>query len=96
MCPAWILTCSRRFRKFKQPLNVQSISELREVPDPVVLWVVEGMELVDINQHTRLYSCFQLRCQCAHPGDAPITQYNLMSFFSDLEQIVFSNPKFQV
>jgi hypothetical protein len=37
-----------------------------------------------------------MRCQSAHPGDAPITQFNLLSFFSDLDQIIFSNAKFKV
>lgn len=83
-----------RFKKFNQTQNVQSLSELREVFDNVILWILEGMELVDINQHTRLHSCFELRCQCSHPGEAPITEYNLLSFFSDLEKIVFSNPTF--
>jgi hypothetical protein len=83
-----------RFKKFSSPQSVNSLSELREVFDTVVLWVVEGMGLVDVNQHTRLRSCFELRSQCAHPGEAPITQYNLLSFFSDINEIVFKNPKF--
>jgi hypothetical protein len=52
------------------------------------------MGMIDTNQHTRLDSCFDMRCHGAHPGDAPITLYNLMSFFSDIEQIVFMNEKF--
>ncbi len=85
-----------RFKKFNAPQHVNSLSELREVFDNVVLWIIEGMELVDVNQHARLHSCFELRCQCAHPGDAPITEYNLLSFFSDLTGIVFRNAQFQV
>jgi hypothetical protein len=37
-----------------------------------------------------------MRCHGAHPGNAPITPYNLMSFFSDLDQIVFMNPTFKL
>ena len=85
-----------RFKKFNAVQNVSSISELREVFDTIVLWVVEGMGLIDSNQHTRLRSCFDLRCQCAHPGDAPVTEYNLLSFFSDLNEIVLKNKKFKV
>lgn len=85
-----------RFKRFNSPQNVGSLSELREVFDTVVLWVLEGMQLIDINQHTRLKGCFDLRCQCAHPGDAPITEYNLLSFFSDLNEIVFKNHNFLV
>lgn len=83
-----------RFKRFNSPQNVGSISELREVFDTVVLWVLEGMQLIDSNQQTRLRSCFDLRCHCAHPGDAPLTQYNLMSFFSDIDQIVLRGPRF--
>lgn len=85
-----------RFKKFNQVQNVNSISEVREVFDTIILWVVEGMGLIDSNQHTRLRSCFEMRCQAAHPGDAPITQFNLMSFFSDLDQIILSNSRFKV
>jgi hypothetical protein len=82
-----------RFKKFNHPQNVNSISELREVFDTIVLWVVEGMEMIDSNEHTRLSGCFDLRCQCAHPGNAPVTPYNLMSYFSDLKEIVFANQR---
>ena len=85
-----------RFKKFNSPQNIGSLSEMREVFDTVVLWIVEGMQLIDSNQHTRLKGCFDLRCQCAHPGDAPVTEFNLLSFFSDLNEIVFRNPKFDV
>lgn len=85
-----------RYKRFNQVQNVGSISELREVFDNVILWIVEGMNLIDSNQHTRLRSCFELRCQCSHPGDAPVTEYNLLSFFSDLNEIVFKNPKLEV
>lgn len=85
-----------RFKRFNKSQNVNSLSELREVLDTVVLWIIEGMGLIDTNQHTRLRSCFDMRCQSAHPGDAGVTEFNLMSFFSDLDQIVFRNPMFKV
>ncbi len=85
-----------RFKKFNQAQNVNSLSELREVFDNVILWILEGMQVIDSNQHTRLHSCFELRCQCSHPGEAPITEYNLLSFFSDLNEIVFKNPKLSI
>lgn len=86
---------SGRYKKFNQTQNINSLSELREVFDTLVLWIIEGMGLIDSNQHTRLRSCFDIRCQSAHPGEAPITNFNLLSFFSDLDQIIFSNPKFK-
>jgi len=82
-----------RFKKFNQVQNVSSLGELREVFDTTILWILGGMQLIDSNQHTRLRSCFELRCQCAHPGEAPVTEFNLLSFFSDLDLIVFKNPK---
>ena len=85
-----------RFKKFNQVQNVSSMSDLREVFDNIVLWVLEGMGWIDSNQHTRLRSCFDMRCQSAHPGEAPITQYNLLSFYSDLKEIVFDNAKFHL
>jgi len=85
-----------RFKKFNSPQNVSSIGELREVFDNVLLWIIEGMGLIDSNQHTRLRSCFDMRCQCAHPGEAPITEWNLLSFFSDITEIVFKNETFKI
>lgn len=85
-----------RFKKFNQSQNVNSLSELREVFDNVILWIVEGMQLIDSNQHTRLKSCFDMRNQAAHPGEAPVTEYNLASFFSDINEIVLLNPKFAI
>ena len=83
-----------RFKKYNQVQNITSLNDLREVFDNIVLWIIEGMGLIDSNQHLRLRSCFDMRCQSAHPGDAPITEYNLLSFYSDLKEIVFDNPKF--
>ncbi len=85
-----------RYKRFNQSQNVNSLSELRQVLDTTVLWVIEGMRLIDLNQHTRLRSCFEMRCHSAHPGEAPITEYNLMSFFSDIDHIVIGNPAFQL
>lgn len=84
-----------RFKKFNSIQNVSSLSEIREVFDTIILWILEGMGYIDSNQHTRLRSCFDMRCQCAHPGDAPMTPYNLLSYFSDLNEIIFKNEKFK-
>lgn len=85
-----------RYKRFSSTQNISSIAELREVFDNVVLWILEGMKLIDSNQYTRLRSCFDLRCQCAHPGDAPVTEYNLLSFYSDINEIILKNPRFLV
>lgn len=83
-----------RYKRFNSPQNISSLGEVREVFDNIILWILEGMQLIDTNQHTRLKSCFDLRCQCAHPGDAPVTEYNLLSYFSDISEIVLKNKNF--
>lgn len=85
-----------RFKRFSSSQSISSLSEIREVFDTIILWIIEGMGMIDSNQHTRLRSCFDLRCQCGHPGAAPITEYNLMSFYSDLNEIIFGNAMFKV
>lgn len=87
---------SGRYKRFKKIDPVTSIAELQEIFDRPLLWVIEGMGMIDTNEHTRLGSCFDMRCHGAHPGNAPITSFNLMSFFSDLDQIIFMNPKFKL
>jgi hypothetical protein len=94
MSQAMAAQVAGRFKRFNSPQRITSMPELREVFDSNILWILEGMQLIDNNQHTRLRSCFDLRCQSAHPGDAPVTEYNLMSFFSDINEIIFKNPKF--
>lgn len=83
-----------RFKRFNKNQNVHSISELRMVFDSDILAILEGMEMIDVNQKTRLVSCFEMRCHSGHPGEAPITKYNVLSCFSDVVEIVFTNPKF--
>lgn len=85
-----------RFKRFNKNQNVHSISELRMVFDSDILAILEGMEMIDVNQKTRLVSCFEMRCHSGHPGEAPITKYNVLSCFSDVVEIVFTNPKFSL
>ncbi len=85
-----------RFKRFSKAASITSIGELREYFDGDMLWVLEGMGLLESNQNTRLRACYEMRCQCSHPGEAPITEYNLLSFFSDIDQIIFKNPKFLI
>lgn len=61
-----------------------------------MLWVLEGLELIDSNQHKRLEHCYTMRSTSAHPGEVMITLENLESFFSDLWSIVFDNASFSV
>jgi len=62
--------------------------------DRDMLWVLEYWGLITLNQNERLLACYLLRSNAAHHGEAPITEENLASFFSDLRLIVFRNLKF--
>lgn len=85
-----------RFKKFNKNQNVQSMSDLRMVFDSDILWILEGMEMIDSNQRKRLSSCFDMRCHSSHPGEAPITKYNVLSCFSDIIEIILANPTFSL
>jgi len=86
-----------RFKRFNKSFNVHSLSELRAtVFDNDMLWVLEYWGLIDSNQHERLSICLTMRNNSAHPGEAPITEENLASFYSDLKNIVFDNPEFRL
>ena len=85
-----------RFKKYNKKFAVDSLAELRsQVFDEDLLTVVEGMGLIDNNQFRRLRACLDMRNQAAHPGEAPITPYNLMSFFSDIVEIVLKSEQFK-
>jgi hypothetical protein len=86
-----------RFKRFKKSFSVQSLSEFEvTVFDNDMLWVLEYMGWIDANQHERLQICFTMRKNSAHPGEAPITDDNLASFYSDLKTMIFENPKFKL
>jgi hypothetical protein len=86
-----------RFKRFNKSFYVHSLNELRAtVFDTDLLWLLEYWGLIDANQHERLSICFTMRCNAAHPGEAPITDLNLASVFSDLKLIIFDNPKFKL
>lgn len=87
---------SGRYKRFNKSQNVHSISELRMVFDSDVLAILEGMQMIDVNQKTRLISCFEMRCHSGHPGEAPITKYNVLSCFSDVVEIIFTNTRFSL
>jgi hypothetical protein len=85
-----------RFKRFGKSFRVKSLSELRAtVFDNDLLWVFEYWGLIDSNEHDRLSLCFTMRNNCAHPGEAPITEENLASIFSDLKAIIFDSPEFK-
>jgi len=86
-----------RFKRFSKSFNVHSLSELgATVFDRDLLWVLEYWNLIDSNQHERLSICLTMRNNAAHPGEAPISEVNLASAFSDIKNIVFDNPQFKL
>jgi hypothetical protein len=85
-----------RFKRFNKSYMVTNMSEMQEVFDNDVLLTLEALGFIDNNENTRLSSCYNMRCNCGHPGNAPMTKYNVMSFFSDIIEIVFKNPKFTI
>jgi hypothetical protein len=85
-----------RFKFFKKKHEISSLSELQRVFDTDILWVLEYLGLIDGNQHERLRYCFEFRNNSAHPGLAPIKPANLISFYSDISEIVLNSPKFQL
>jgi hypothetical protein len=86
-----------RFKRFNKSFDVVSLSDLEAtVFDNDLLWVLDYWNLIDANQHDRLQICFTMRNNAAHPGDAPITEQNLASAFSDIKNMVIDNPKFKL
>ncbi|MBW2972862.1 hypothetical protein KY346_00540 [Candidatus Woesearchaeota archaeon] len=84
-----------RYKRCNKAFSINSLNELRvQVFDKDLLWILEYMNLIDPNQHDRLSLCFTMRNNCAHPGDAGISPENLLSFYSDVDSIIFKNPKF--
>lgn len=86
---------SGRYRRFNKVFSVHNLSELQTtVFDNDLLWILEYWSLIDSNQHERLAICFTMRNNSGHPGEAIISPENLLSFYSDLDTIVFNNKKF--
>lgn len=84
-----------RYKRCNKKFDIHNLSEFRmSVFDNDLLWVLEFMGAIDANEHERLEICFTMRNTCAHPGKAILSEQNLESFFSDLELLVFRNPKF--
>ena len=86
-----------RYKRFNKKFDIQNLSDLRmSVFDSDLLWILEFLGVLDGNQHERLEICFTMRNNCAHPGEASITDENLLSFFSDINTFIFANPKYNL
>jgi hypothetical protein len=86
-----------RYKRFTKKFEIQNLSDLRmSVFDGDLLWVLEFLGAIDGNQHEKLEICFTMRNTSAHPGDANVSNENLLSFFSDIDSLVFSNARFSL
>jgi len=84
-----------RYKRFKKKFAIQNLSDLRmTVFDSDLMWVLEFLGVIDGSQHERLGICYTMRNTCAHPGEANVTDENLLSFFSDIDTLVFANARF--
>ena len=88
---------SGRFKWFNKQFNVSTLNELQEVFDTDLITVCEGMGLLDGNQADRLKTVdFQYRNHSAHPGQAPIEDAHIVAFFTDINEIILRNSKFDL
>lgn len=85
---------SGKYKRWQKEFNVTTLAELQTVFDTDLIVVLEGMEFLDGNQSERLETNFQYRNHSAHPGQAPVEPAHLVSFFTDINKIVLTNPKF--
>jgi hypothetical protein len=86
---------SGKFKRWNKEFVVTTLGELQQVFDSDLIHVLEGLSLLDSNQAQRLETCFQYRNHSAHPGQAPIGETHLVTFFTDATEIVLSNPAFR-
>jgi hypothetical protein len=88
---------SGRHKRWNKQFNVTGLGELQEIFDTDLITVCEGLQLLESNQADRLKDMdFQWRNHSAHPGEAPIEPAHLVAFFTDINSIVLTNPKFTV
>jgi hypothetical protein len=83
-----------KYKKWNKEFSISTKSELQQVFDRDLLIILEGMNLIDSNQLERMLTCFQYRNHSAHPGNAPINENHVVTFFSDITTIILQNPKF--
>ncbi len=88
---------SGRHKHFNKEFKITSLGELQTVFDSDLIRVCEGMQLIDSNEADRLTNIdFQYRNHSAHPGNAPIEDPHLVAFFTDINEIILTNPKFSL
>lgn len=88
---------SGRYKRFNNKYEIHNLADLRStVFDSNLLWILEYLGDIDQNQHDRLEICYTMRNTSAHPGEAIMSDENLLSFFSDIYAIILLNTKFSI
>ncbi|MHC4075080.1 MAG: hypothetical protein ACYSRZ_01520 [Planctomycetota bacterium] len=87
---------SGKFKRWNKEFKISTLSELQTVFDTDLVVVLEGMGLIDGNQAERLETCFEYRNHSAHPGEAPIKDTHVITFFTDINTMILQNPKFTI
>jgi hypothetical protein len=83
-----------RHKHFNKEFKITTLGELQTVFDSDLIRVCEGMQLFDSNECDRLINVdFMWRNQSAHPGNAPIEDPHVVSFFTDINHMILINPK---
>ncbi len=86
---------SGKHKRFTKEFKITTLGELQAVFDSDLIRVCEGMQLLDSNEADRLIDMdFQWRNHSARPGNAPIEDAHLVAFFTDINNIILTNPKF--
>jgi hypothetical protein len=83
-----------RHKHFNKEFKITTLGELQTIFDSDLIRVCEGMQLFDSNECDRLINVdFMWRNQSAHPGNAPIEDPHVVSFFTDINHMILINPK---
>jgi hypothetical protein len=85
-----------KFKHWNKGVQAHSLTELLPIFDTDLMIVLEGMGLIDDNEHQRLKTLFQYRCHSAHPANAPIEEPHVVAFFTDAVKIVLTNKAFEL
>lgn len=85
-----------KWKHWNKGVQASSAAELLPIFDTDLMIVLEGMGLLDENQHARLKVLFHWRCHSAHPADAPIGESHVVTFFTDAVDLVLAGKNFAV
>jgi hypothetical protein len=82
------------FKSFSKVCKISSAPDIQEVPDAHLILLCRFLGWLDDAQYKQLKGCIDLRNACGHPSGYQPDPVKLQAYFSDLMQLVFSNPTF--